>query len=284
MREEKMDYDVETHVNLDSNDKIDQTESSNLSKGSKSKYITGKRGPGIGNASKFVDCWTVTGKFVARFESGSVASIALGIPVGEISSSCRGSKDVVRELFRFRYADEGIPDLVNFQDETRSSSRAAAARGGIRHEPDEDDEPPTKKSKSKQPHTTPSGSYGAKQSTYFVDAKEEAELRRRLRNVRPRRWMKQLCEPGDWGLPRDASAPFTLSRWTPTRLKSSELAPLLMKLDDPFVQGFAGLQKKSWRESRGLAPKDSVTLQIVPQSTPIIGALEAATFDASALM
>jgi len=263
-----------------------ESETKNLHKlkGSKKRAFTATKG-----ATKFVDCWTVTGKFVARFETVAVAASALGIPVVEISSCCRGVRDVVRELFRFRFAGESL-ELAGFHDETRSSSRAAA-RGSFRLGADadaaEDEEPALKKSKSRTAkNTTPSGSYGAKQSTYFVDEKEEAELRLQLRNVRPRRWTRRASQAdwGDWGQGREASSPFSTPRWQPRGEKTAALLPLLLKEDDPITQGFSGLLKKSWRESRGLAPKDSVTLQMVPPATAVLRAADAASFDVAAAM
>ena len=245
-----------------------------------------KRGIAAANAAKMVDCWTVTGKFIARFASGSIAAKALHLTLGEISQCCRGAKDVIGELFRFRFAgDIRGSELSHLQDELRVSGRASS-RGVIRSDFEFDEEPPTKKSRSKTnaPHTTPSGSYGAKQSTYFVDAKEEAELRKKLRNVRPRCWSKAIFQPGEWE--QEASRPFSILRWAPAKASESvpspALAPLLPKPEDPFTAGFAGLQKKSWRESRGMAPKDSVTLQIVPFDTHVITSSEAVHFDAAA--
>jgi len=259
-----------------------------LQKDKSGKAMGRKRAPAVVNATKFVDCWTVTGKFVARFESVAVAASALRIPLPEISSCCRGVKDVARELFRFRFAGDLSSDLVGLQDETRSSSRAAV-RGSFRVGAEvagpEEEEPAAKRLRSVHLKlTTPSGSYGAKQSTYFVDAKEEAELRLQLRDVRPRRWSRQLSQPGDWGWPAEATSPFAVPRWTPCRDKTVAMLPLLQRADGPITQGFAGLQKRSWRESRGLAPRDSVTLQIVPQLTPVVGAAEAGSFDLAAVM
>lgn len=233
-----------------------------------------KRAP-IG--SRQVDCWTVTGKFVARFDGFASLEKALNVPYGDISSCCRGIKEIANGLYRLRFAGEhggppviypNLENIVDYEYSTRGPGGRTTRVTGTGADTFSSSEA---KNKKKKPWKMTAEQVNQK---YYDDINNEIKHRIQTKHIPSRKFVKVVVKPvkGKGTASSSSSSSLVLKKWTPQDQR--EPTPKLQEIKkfiQPSMAAKGGTKrKKTWRESRGLPPKDAVRLQPVPMDITII--------------
>lgn len=229
-----------------------------------------KRAP-IG--SRQVDCWTVTGKFVARFDGFASLEKALNVPYGDISSCCRGIKEIANGLYRLRFAgehggppviDPSLENIVDYEYSTRGPGGRTTRVTGTGTENNTSTETKNKK----KPWKMTAEQVNQK---YYDDINNEIKHRIQTKHIPSRKFVKVLVKPVK-GKSSSSSSSLVMKKWTPKDQKDpTPKLQEIKKFIQPSMAAKGGTKrKKTWRESRGLPPKDAVRLQPVPMDITLI--------------